>query len=202
MKSIFLSASVPVPGRGDYYRTSDPFLIQTAVREFMTLCLGRRLVVWGGHPAITPMVWSVCEDLGVKFSDAVVLYQSDYFRGIFPDENSHFGNVIYTSAVDQDLQASLLEMRNQMLSRPDLDTAVFIGGMEGVLAEYDIFNALHPDAKVLPIPSTGGAARELAITLGIPEKPLLDDVDFASLFYTELGISAAEPRNQSANKEK
>ncbi len=64
MGAIFLSASVPVPGRGTYYQSADPFLIQFAVRELITAALGRRLIVWGGHPAITPMVWAACEDLG------------------------------------------------------------------------------------------------------------------------------------------
>ena len=84
MNAIFLSASVPVIGRGTYFQTADPFLIQLAVRELMTLALGRRRIIWGGHPAITPMVWAVCEDLGVNYSDAVVLYQSRFFEELFP----------------------------------------------------------------------------------------------------------------------
>ncbi|MEB3734007.1 hypothetical protein ULF88_07440 [Halopseudomonas pachastrellae] len=30
-------------------------------------------MVWGGHPAITPMIWSICEDLGLirKLCDPV-----------------------------------------------------------------------------------------------------------------------------------
>ncbi|MFZ6672271.1 hypothetical protein ACO0J9_29755, partial [Pseudomonas aeruginosa] len=53
MKRIFLSASVPRPDRGNFHETADPFLIQFAVRELMTVALGRRQIVWGGHPAIT-----------------------------------------------------------------------------------------------------------------------------------------------------
>lgn len=34
MKTIFLSASVPAQGRGDYYLDAEPYLIQLAVREF------------------------------------------------------------------------------------------------------------------------------------------------------------------------
>lgn len=85
MSTIFLSASVPVVGRGNYFESADPFLIQMAVRELLTLALGRRRIVWGGHPAITPMVWAVCEDLGVPYSNAVVLYQSRFFEEIFPE---------------------------------------------------------------------------------------------------------------------
>lgn len=54
MDSIFLSASVPVNGRGDYYETADPFLIQCAVREFAIAVVRKMKIVWGGHPAITP----------------------------------------------------------------------------------------------------------------------------------------------------
>ena len=36
MSAIFLSASVPVVGRGNYYETADPFLIQFAVRQLVT----------------------------------------------------------------------------------------------------------------------------------------------------------------------
>src|SRR5688572_23104777 len=98
MSAIFLSASIPEAGRGKYHENADPFLIQFAVREFLTASLGRRLVVWGGHPAITPMVWAVCEDLGVEYSIAVVLYQSRFFEEDFPEENARFANVKYTEA--------------------------------------------------------------------------------------------------------
>src|SRR6266446_3477049 len=114
MNAVFLSASVPVPGRGNYYETANPFLIQTAVREFTTTALGRRLVVWGGHPAITPMVWAVCEDLGVKYSNTVVLYQSKFFEEDFPKENLRFANVKYIEAAG-DREKSLYEMRTAML---------------------------------------------------------------------------------------
>jgi hypothetical protein len=136
MRAIFLSASVPVVGRGNFYESADPFLIQTAVREFVSVALGRRLIVWGGHPAITPMVWAVCQDLGVSYASAVVLYQSNFFGDMFPEENKRFGNVVYVDAVEGSREQSLLRMREDMLSRDDLEAAVFIGGMEGVLEEH------------------------------------------------------------------
>lgn len=197
MSAIFLSASVPIIGRGNYYETADPFLIQSAVREFVTVVLGRRLLVWGGHPAITPMVWAVCEDLGVDFSKAVVLYQSKFFADIFPEENSRFGNVEYIDAVGNDREASLLNMRNAMLSRNDLAAAVFVGGMEGVLAEHTLFTKFHPTARVLAVPGPGGAARQLAESLGITGDADLQNVDFARLFPMELNVRPDEPRTTS-----
>jgi hypothetical protein len=99
MSAVFLSAGVPIPGRGNFHEDANPFLIQFAVRELLTLVLGRRHLIWGGHPAITPMVWSVCEDLGVVYAENVTLYQSLYFDEAFPEENKKFGNVVYTSAI-------------------------------------------------------------------------------------------------------
>lgn len=198
MSAIFLSASVPIIGRGNYYETADPFLIQSAVREFVTVALGRRLIVWGGHPAITPMVWAVCEDLGVNFAEAVVLYQSKFFAESFPEENRRFGNVEYIDAVPEDRQASLLNMRKAMLSRADLVTAVFIGGMEGLLEEHAMFVERHPGANVLAVPATGGAARQLAERLGVEIEADLQDVDFAKFFSMRLNVSPNEPRTLRA----
>ena len=199
MSSIFLSASVPVPGRGRYYETANPFLIQMAVRELLTLALGRRCIVWGGHPAITPMVWSVCEDLGVQYSDAVVLYQSRFFEDIFPEENARFANVNFVDAVENDPILSLRAMRKAMLSREDLDAAVFIGGMEGILEEYELFTDLHPKSKIVPVPGPGGATRDLATQLQIPEAEL-GALDFSNLFWRTLGISPLEQRQFSPNE--
>jgi hypothetical protein len=197
MNAIFLSASVPVIGRGTYFQTADPFLIQLAVRELMTLALGRRLIVWGGHPAITPMVWAVCEDLGVNYAEAVVLYQSRFFEELFPEENKHFANVKFVDSVDGDREASLLTMRRAMLSRPDLEAAVFIGGMEGVLAEHALFQELHPSARIVAVPSPGGAARQLAQTLDQLSEADTSNVDFATLFYDKLGINPIERRGEN-----
>lgn len=191
MGDIFLSASVPVVGRGTFHEDSDPFLIQFAVRELLTVCLGRRTVVWGGHPAITPMVWAVCEDLGISYAKTVVLYQSRHFKELFPEENRRFDNVMYTDDIDNNRDKSLLQMRESMLAR-DYDGAVFIGGMEGVLDEYEMFRSLNPSAKNIAVGSPGGAAKVLADKLGQDSQR----IDFARLFYTELGIDMGEPRSK------
>lgn len=146
-------------------------------------------IVCGGHPAITPMIWSICEDLGVDYSGAVVLYQSTFFKDRYPEENDRFHNVVFTNAVAGDREASLLLMREEMLWRDDLVAAVFIGGMEGVEAEHELFRKFHPAAKVLPVPSPGGAALNLAKDQGYFADADLGDVDFAQLFHTHLALN-------------
>lgn len=190
MKSIFLSASVPIFGRGEYHKTANPFLIQCAVRELVAAVIRHHKIVWGGHPSITPMIWSICEDLNVDYSENVILYQSRHFEDRFPEENERFNNVIFTDDVPGDQKASLLLMRETMLSREDLDAAVFIGGMEGVEGEYDLFLKFHPNAKVLLVAAPGGAAHLLAERLGCDEEAALHNIDFASLFHTQLNFSA------------
>lgn len=186
MTAIFLSASVPVPGRGDYHETANPFLIQAAVREFVISTIRQHTIVWGGHPSITPMIWTICEDLGVDYAQKVVLYQSLYFEDRFPEENARFGNVLFTDAVSDDRDASLLLMRESMLSRHDLIAAVFIGGMDGIEVEYDLFRRFHPQATVLPVPAPGGAALHMARRLGQLAPGQDADLDFARLFFSEL----------------
>jgi hypothetical protein len=141
------------------------------------------------------MVWSVCEDLGVDYAQAVVLYQSRYFEELFPEENRHFGNVVYVDAVLDDREASLARMRQAMLSRDDLSAAVFIGGMEGIFEEYTLFTRFHPQTTVLPVPAPGGAARQLAESFGRVDEAALHDLDFARLFHTQLGIAPNESRS-------
>lgn len=187
MDEIFLSASVPVPGRGHYVETANPFLIQCAVRELVITVIRSHRIVWGGHPSITPMVASICTDLGVDYSNAVVLYQSRFFDGKAPEENKQFGTVEYVDAVKGDLQASLQSMRDAMLSRPALVAAVFIGGMDGVETEHRLFTNYHPKSRVLPVPATGGAALDLAKRLGVNDEATLQDVDFARMFHVMLG---------------
>lgn len=188
MSSIFLSASVPLIERGTYHETANPFLIQCAVRELVISVIREHQIVWGGHPAITPMIWTICEDLGISYADSVILYQSRFFKEWFPEENSRFRNVIYTDAVCEDREKSLALMRNEMIARSDFVAAVFIGGMEGIEEEHRIFKKFHPSAKILPVPSPGGAALEIAKRENYFQGSDLENVDFANLFHSHLSI--------------
>ena len=81
---------------------------------------------------------------------------------MFPEENRSFeSNIVLVDKVDDDREASLRELRKAMLSREDLEAAVFIGGMDGVEVEYSLFHQYHPQKIVLPVVATGGAAQKL-----------------------------------------
>jgi hypothetical protein len=162
MITVFLSASVPDPKREpEYARTADRIAIRDAARALAAVVLPRGRLIWGGHPAITPLIRVVAEGIGITSADRVLLYQSAFFEGKIPKDNAAFERVVLTRAVEGDRQKSLEAMREAMLTDHAFDAGVFIGGMSGVIEEYHFFHRHHPSAVVLPIASTGAAAHEI-----------------------------------------
>lgn len=161
IKNIFLSASVPKPGR-EFFGTEDVIAIRDAVIALASTVLANPEyhLIWGGHPSITPLITLVLERYDLKMSDRVTLYQSNWFRGKFPEENGDVGEKVYTERLE-DMDASLRLMREKMIGENDYAAAVFIGGMGGIFEEYDLFMKCHPESKVLPVASTGAAAKAL-----------------------------------------
>ncbi len=192
MKEIFLSASVPIKGR-KYFTGADPLLIHSAVRAFAMLALGRRRIVWGGHPSITPMLWAACESLGVKYAQCVTLYQSLYFEEMFPEENARFRNVKYVQK-RKTLAESLLAMRAAMLQRRAIESAVFIGGMEGIADEYLLFRKFQKAKPCLFVAAPGGAARAIAFSNGYKVREDPAPTNFTKLYIEKLGIDPTEKR--------
>lgn len=195
--AIFLSAGIPDVQRGaEFAATAQPIAIAAAVSSLVYVALGRRRIVWGGHPSITPMVWAVAEELGVRYGEWVSLFQSRHFRDHFPEDNAKFQNVTYTEDLGE-RHASLLRMRQEMFSSVPFSAGVFIGGMQGILDEHDLFVASHPGALVIPIASSGGASLDLYRRLGSADSHLTSDLDYIGLLHRRLGIGVSEKRYES-----
>lgn len=189
--AIFLSASVPDPARApELAATADSVAITSAVSALLFVTLGRRPLVWGGHPAITPMVWAVASAFDVHYGAWVRLYQSRYWDDQYPEDNERFRNVVYTERVPGNQAESLALMRRQMLTEHQFAGAVFIGGMQGIVDERDLFRDIQPRALIVPVTSTGGAAATLAPPSDDPEAEL----DYVGFFHQQLGISPSERR--------
>jgi len=197
MTHIFLSAGIPAP-EDPYADKCDPFLVHAAIRAFLSLALGRRHIVWGGHPAITPMVVVACQSLGIEYAKAVTLYQSKYFSSVFPGGNDHFGNVVLVNA-SKDESASLKEMRERMLSDFEFSAGIFVGGKEGVIEEYRLFRQYHPEATALVVKRPGGAAAKILTVLSALNDTDYNPSDFTSTFIHGLDISTDEPRDAYAH---
>lgn len=192
---IFLSASVPDPKRAPKYAaTADSVAITAAVSAFVHVVLGRRILIWGGHPAITPMIWSIAQEMSIDYGRWIRLYQSRFFQDEFPEDNERFQNVTCTAGISGDRERSLLLMRETMFSENAFTAGVFIGGMAGIVSEFELFRQLQPKAVVVPIVSTGGAVLEVAERLGGITPDLEDDLDYVALLHRHLGISVREER--------
>lgn len=155
---VFLSVSIPDPKRNPkYFGTANLAAIREAVRALAIVVLPRTRLVFGGHPAITPLVLQIGQTF--RSVENIKMYQSAYFERFFSLENREFSHVVVTDPVDNDRDASLELMRATMINSEDFGAAIFIGGMEGIEDEYALFRKLRPKAKVLPVASTGAAAR-------------------------------------------
>lgn len=215
MKNIFLSASIPLPERHPkYYETADIIAIRDAVIALTSIALTNHRIVWGGHPSITPLIYYVIERMLInkleredwelplnedekdliesqlkgKIQQHVLLYQSLFFKEDFPPENELFKNVVLTENVG-DIHSSIQHMRHRMFSENGFAAAVFIGGMDGIEVEYNMFQEYHPKAIILPIASTGAATKivyENLFPKELRNDRFLNDYGYMSLFQKYL----------------
>jgi hypothetical protein len=191
---IFLSASVPERQPSLY--VPEPTAIADAVRALVVETVRDRRLVFGGHPAISPLVEYAARSLGAV--DQVEIYQSRFFENIIPPIAKTFPNLRWTPAVGTDKPASLLRMREEMIQSHTFVAAVFIGGMDGVEAEWDLFGKIYPHVPRFPVASTLGAAWLLWQNWTPPQIPgrslppdtkdrLAKDPDYRMLFHDLLG---------------
>lgn len=155
---IFLSASIPDPLRhARYCGTADNVAIREAVRALALHVLPRTALVFGGHPAISPLILQIAQRL--HRMARVTIFQSAFFASAVPNEARAFKNLVVVPGVDRDRAASLKAMREAMIRSGQFAAGVFVGGMEGVEEEYEIFRRIHPEAAAYAVASTGAAAR-------------------------------------------
>ena len=117
VKNIFLSAGVPTIDRpAKYYDTADVIAIRDSVIALASTVLAVKgyHLIWGGQPAITPLIALVLERYNLMMANKVTLYQSYEFEKFFPKENANVGHIIYTEK-RENIEASLLLMRSKMI---------------------------------------------------------------------------------------
>ena len=139
-------------------------------------------LVYGGHPAISPLVTLLYLEAGLRPQEHVTLYLSDLFSKHFSPGLLESAQVVVVPAVEDDREKSLLAMRQRMLSEPRLQCGVFIGGMEGVLEECSLFKQIHPGLPIYPIASTGAAAAMLYEQSNLDLPMLASELTYITLF--------------------
>ena len=175
-REIFLSASIPDASR--WHEPFDPLEITSAALAVVQAILhhGGRFC-YGGHPAISPLVVRVA---AAVFADKpphppmITIYQSELYAERIPESTIALVKQGYAKFVrvpgmqgekpDPGMNTqSLREMRKRMLNpvAHQYAAGLFIGGMEGIIAEADLFRRLHPTAPVYGFGGPGGAAAQV-----------------------------------------
>ncbi|PTT73798.1 MULTISPECIES: hypothetical protein [unclassified Chryseobacterium] len=185
LKNIFLSASIPLPDRdSQYFETADIIAIRDAIIALTTVVLPHHRIIWGGHPSITPLIYYVMTKLNLNTQEHVRLYQSRFFEEDFPEDNESFTDIVFTENL-KDSELSKKRLRERMLDENNFVAGIFIGGMEGILAEHEMFKERFPDAIILPIASTGAATKiiyDQFLHENDKNKKLIKDYGYMSLF--------------------
>ncbi|TDN93392.1 hypothetical protein DET49_104118 [Salegentibacter sp. 24] len=183
LNKIFLSASIPIKTKNqDFYKTADIIAIRDAVRALATVVIPHAHLIWGGHPSITPLIQFILEVLKVNPQNHITLYQSNFFENSFPKENESIENIVYTDKL-VDEKASVELLRRRMLEENKFQAGIFIGGMDGVIEEYNLFRKLHSDALLIPVASSGAASLEIFNSISPkPDQRLLSDFAYMAMF--------------------
>lgn len=179
---IFLSASIPTIGR-EFFGTENVIAIREAVMAFTKVCMEYHLPFYfGGHPAISPLIWEVARDYSPKdFKSLIKIYQSSEFVGKTPKEVDFFENIIWTKK-GSNITESVDLMRAQMFNENQTDIAVFAGGMDGVVKECKLIRDIYPSVTILPLATTGAAAFKLYKDLGMKNEYLENNYSYVSIF--------------------
>ena len=183
--NLFLSASIPTLNRNsEFFKTVDVFAIKEAIRGLVSTLVEQDIkLVFGGHPAITPMIRIMLKNVGKTPREYITLYQSEYFISQHQLENENIEKIELISAVDNSRDKSLLKMRKSMIGENNYDCAIFIGGMEGVIEEFRMFQKIHPKLPTFPIASTGAAALQIYEELQLSCDILRSEYSYPIVFH-------------------
>src|SRR5436309_176675 len=106
MKPVFLSASEPNPERRpEYWESRNLLNLREAIRALVAYVLPRQPLVFGGHPAITPLVRAIADRIRHDRTERqqepqILLFLSEHFKSRFPQDVEAFRDTEFTPVVD------------------------------------------------------------------------------------------------------
>jgi hypothetical protein len=202
-KHVFLSASFPSGDRGRSFEPYDSGAIAAAVTSVVRAVFSAGgCLVFGGHPTITPLVLFVASEHQRQHS--VDVFQSRWFEAIVPPETKRlvdlgWGELHWVDARD-DRESSLRLMRETMFSETNPAAGVFVGGMEGIEAEWDLFEDLAPGRPRFALRAPGGGAAGLVLdSRDEALQALLASEHYPAVAYRIVDRIAAQTSDPSAS---
>ena len=96
----------------------------------------------------------------------IYIYQSEKFKDKISKYTNELlelgiGKIIWTENINETRDRSLYYMRIQMLKEHNIFAGIFIGGMEGIEEEFNLFKEIYPENPIYLIGSSGGASKIL-----------------------------------------
>lgn len=174
-KRILLSASFPAfPRAVEEAGAFDPGDIGLAAASVIDATLrAGDVLVFGGHPSISPLVLTLAE-LHKRGGGRVEVYESPWFLADrtdevrrlteleveLSDENVKLAEVRVTPSRSSRAE-SVQAMRGAMLAKP-LAAAFFVGGMGGVEDELDQLRRIQPGCRCFLFVRPGGRVARIA----------------------------------------
>ena len=171
---LVLSASLPVERAGCQMTEAERKIARSgrpdAVRAFV-VALARTLrasdtgLIFGGHPSITALLAPIVME-GQAGEPWLRLVQDDRYWDRFIEE---VGVIVHSPEVEGlCLEAphgvdGLKHLRSVMVGLDGVVGAVFVGGLEGIRQEFEVFGKRHPSLPRLAVGLGGGMAAELLL---------------------------------------
>lgn len=165
---VFLAASYP---SREFAKTANSHEIASAVKRLLgAVFRANGRIVFGGHPAISPLVLQIAREHGKMHR--VLIYQSELFRPLISEATlllaeEGCGKIKFTKAEPGErpesgkCAKSLTVMRLSMINDTDPVAAILIGGDSGLQQELEFFEERYPGRPIIPVAAPGGAARVL-----------------------------------------
>ncbi len=207
--TIFISASIP--DRERWKGNFDPLGITDAVVAVARTVLqnGGKLVT-AAHPTIAPLLLYVAAEQLEENDQRIIVYQSRAFKDVLPVATKRYqdegiGKIKWTARIDKEppdpkrAPKSLKKMRYQMLKESKPVAAVFIGGMEGISDEYNLFHKLYPASPVYAFKQPGGEARKIVDKLPYKLESELAESDIYSTVARYVVDDIASKSSKASN---
>lgn len=169
-KRLFFSAAMPdTKDQAELAAALLPGFVVTFVQTMFELGV---TVVYGGHPSVTPLIYKSVIDLASDRSGRIELHQGRYWlnRRDLPNEalDRRVFDDVHWHGCGEDPERDLLTLRGAMIAG-ELDAAVFaggatecpVGGVPGIIDEYQRFRSAHSQRPVFVLGLGEGAAVSL-----------------------------------------
>lgn len=179
MKKLFLSTSIPSLN-SSFNENFDSIAYRDSIINLAEYCVENGIhIVTCIHGVPIDLITHTLKKLKVNIKDYLTVVHSSFFT---KETSNDYLKVIQTSA--DNIPKALAELRKTVFMENDFDYALFIGGMQGVIDEYEYLK--DTNIKLVPIGTVGAAAAQICKNYNITDKDLISNFKFASVFRNVL----------------